>query len=97
MREAEFTYPLSTQAERVTLNFMMSNGSAPAVKSEPQPSYAGKRPPSSVCWFSDTSFDMTSMYSPFGVGSGEMFTCRRNEPPPHHKHGNTRQWHSVRN
>jgi hypothetical protein len=79
----------------VTSNSLVSNGSAPAVKSESRPSYAGKRPPNSVCWFSDTSFDMTSLYPPFGVGSGEIVTCKRNEPP-HHKHGNTRQWRSVR-
>ncbi|XP_066390750.1 uncharacterized protein [Miscanthus floridulus] len=51
--------------------------------------YAGKRPPSSVCWFSDTNFVMTSLYAPLAVGSGEMVTYNETN---HHKHGNPRQW-----
>ena len=89
MGEAEFTYFLSPPAERVTSNSLVPNGSAPAVKSESRSSYAGKRPPSSVCWFSDTSFVMTSLYAALGVGSGEMVTYNETN---HHKHGNPRQW-----
>lgn len=77
----------------MTSNSLLSNGSAPAVKSESRPSYTGKRPPSSVRWFSDTSFDMTSLYPPFGVGSGQMVTCNETN---HRKHGNTRQRRSAR-
>jgi hypothetical protein len=61
---------------------LVPNGSAPAVKSE-------SRPPSSVCWFSDTNFVMTSLYAPLVVGCGEMVTYNETN---HHKHGKTRQW-----